>query len=182
MVKRLEDYFDKLHEMYPDVEMQDIKRIVNYGMRMMFRYIRRGCDVKLSNDSGFWILFGCLTNDGMRHYKYYKRKLLSKIEVMSILKKVKWDGYYYVAITDDEYEHLRKNLTITNRPIFKFLDTARVFYDDYKHFVRFKALTDLGYSFYKPKMLCRGVEPIYHRDKPLTLSELTIENNKYDIV
>ena len=54
MVKRTEDYFKQLYEMFPEVEKSDIKRIVNYGFRMLFRLVRRGCDVNLNNKN-FWI-------------------------------------------------------------------------------------------------------------------------------
>jgi len=45
MIKYVDDYIDKLQEKYPNVLRSDIKKIVNFGFRLMFRLVRRGLDV-----------------------------------------------------------------------------------------------------------------------------------------
>jgi len=47
MVKRVDDYVDKLCEKYPTILRSDIIKIVNYGFRLMFRLVRRGLDIQL---------------------------------------------------------------------------------------------------------------------------------------
>jgi hypothetical protein len=45
MIKTVEDYYDRLYEMFPEVPKEDVRRSVNYGWRKFYWYNLRGCDV-----------------------------------------------------------------------------------------------------------------------------------------
>lgn len=178
MIKYVDDYVDQLQEMYPNVLRSDIKKIVNYGFRLMFKLVRRGLDVQLQNKD-LWFYIGELTYDGVKHYHYYKRKLLLKIRYI-FEQKHKWDGYYYTAIP--EKKKSLTNLILHKATAFKCLDAAKVYYDGMQYFIKFKAIVDLGYQYYRDNMKIRKAELIYQREKPMKLKDLMIDSKNYDIV
>lgn len=185
MIKYVDDYIDKLQEKYPNVLRSDIKKIVNFGFRLMFRLIRRGLDVQIQNKD-LWFYIGELTNDGTKHYYYYKRKLLLKIRYI-FEQKHKWDGYYYTAVPDKYYEKLIKvnpikTVKLENATMFKCLDAAKVYYNNMKHFIKFKPITDLGYSYFRENVTLKQVKLVYSRDNPMKLKDLIIDSKNYDIV
>ena len=185
MIKYVDDYIDRLQEKYPNVLRSDIKKIVNFGFRLMFRLVRRGLDVQIQNKD-LWFYIGELTNDSVRHYHYYKRKLLLKIRYI-FEQKHKWDGYYYTAVPEEYYKKLTKKTPIrtihlTNATMFKCLDAAKVYYNNMKHFIRFKPIVDLGYSYYKENVTLKQVKLVYSRDKAMALKDLMIDSKNYEIV
>ena len=185
MIKYVDDYIDALQEKYPTVLKSDIKKIVNYGFRLMFKLVRRGLDVQIQNKN-FWFYVGELTNDGVKHYHYYKRKLLLKIRYI-FEQKHKWDGYYYVAVPDEYYDKLTKNrpiktVTLEKVTLFKCLDASKVYYNNMKHFIKVKAKVDLGYQYYKDKVTLKQVKLVYSRENALKLKDLMIDSKNYNIV
>lgn len=185
MIKYVDDYIDQLQEKYPNILRSDIKKIVNFGFRLMFRLVRRGLDVQIQNRD-LWFYVGELTYDGIKHYHYYKRKLLMKIRYI-FEQKYNWDGYYYLAVPDKYYEKLTKvnpikNIKVSKATMFKCLDAAKVFYDGMKHFVKFKAITDLGYQYYREQATIKNVQLVYSREKAMTLKDLMIDSKNYDII
>ncbi len=180
MIKRVSDYLDKLEEMYPNVPRKDIERIVNYGWRMFYFYNLRGCDIiTAESKKGMWLYCGNLFTNSIQYFKYYRKKLKRKIRVLWALKRKQWDGYYYTAITKDEYEKIKKkfgrpttNLTVKNKVLFKIKNEAFVFYHTAKYFIKCKLPIDYGYTFYKETCKCKDVKLILDREKPLTLDDL----------
>ena len=151
----------------------------------MFRLVRRGLDVQIQN-TDLWFYIGELTNDSIRHYYYYKRKLLLKVRYI-FEQKHKWDGYYYTAVPEKYYEKLTKKIPIktvhlSKATMFKCLDAAKIYYNNMKYFIRFKPITDLGYSYYRENVTLKQVELVYSRDKAMTLKDLMIDSKNYDIV
>ena len=181
MVKRAEDYFEKLYEMFPTVEKSDIKRIVNYGYRMLFKALRRGCDVNIKSKDGFWIYFGQLTNNSVEHHTNYRKKLLEKIHYLYNLRIKNWDGYYYTALLENEYDPKQIEYII-DRPIIKSIDYAKLFFNGFNYIIRFKYPEDLGFIFKKDKMVCKQCEVVLHRDGPMKLADMLVDNKKYEIL
>ena len=180
MIKRVSDYIDKLQEMYPQLHKKDIERMVNYGWRMFYYYNLRGCDVITAKSrKGKWLYCGSLFIDSVKHFKYYRKKLMRKIRVLWALKHRQWDGYYYTAITDNEYQQIKytfgrpkTNLTVHNKVLFKIKNEAFVFYHTARYFIRCKLPIDYGYTIHKETCKCKDVKLILDRERPLTLEDL----------
>ena len=49
--KEISDYYEKLYEKFPNVPKADIRRIVNYGWRLIYILTLSGIDIKLNNGS-----------------------------------------------------------------------------------------------------------------------------------
>lgn len=56
------------------------------------------------------VIYRELTKNPIKHFRYYRRKMQNKLRVMYTRKKIQWDGYYYVALTNEEYEELLESL------------------------------------------------------------------------
>ena len=60
--------------------------------------------------------------DSLKWFDYYKRKMRTKLRVMYKRKQIKWDGYYYFALSKDQYEkYLAQTHTGKGRPKKNFL-------------------------------------------------------------
>ena len=44
MIKTYEDYVDKMCELFPEIQKEDIYNIIKYGAKKMFMYISVGHD------------------------------------------------------------------------------------------------------------------------------------------
>lgn len=193
MLTNVQTYLPKLQEQFPTVPLSDIKRAVEYGWRMLYYYNLRGCDTLINSTSNkFWFYCGELTKDSMKHFNYYKRMLRRKLRVLYTKKIKEWDGFYYTGLTDSEYAMLQKSLqgkgrkrktfTFYNKTIFKIKDEANIFFSWSKYIIKFKYVTDIGYSFFKSKLNCQDVEVVLVRKKPCTFQDILITSNNYELI
>lgn len=193
MLTSVNDYLSELQEQYPTVPAEDIKRAVEYGWRMLYYYNLRGCDTLISSSKyRYWFYCGELTRDSMKHFSYYKRMLRRKLRVLYIKKVKEWDGYYYTGLTDKEYDELlsalnskrgrkKRNFKFYNKLGLKVLDEAKVYYSWSRCIVRFRYITDMGYSFFKPELKCTP-EIVITKDKPSTFKDILITSNNYELI
>jgi hypothetical protein len=59
-------------------------------------------------DNDFWSYIGTLTNNSVKYFHYYKNKLTIRMRVLHKRKNIPWDGYYYFALSDDQYQNYLK--------------------------------------------------------------------------
>lgn len=183
MVKRVDDYIDKLCEKYPTIYRSDIKKIVNFGFRLMFRLVRRGLDIQLQNGD-LWFYIGKLSKDSIKHFDYYRSKLQLKLRYI-FENYCKWDGYYYLAVPEDTQFNKRNKITSLNLKkvtFFKCLDAAKLYYYHAKYFVKIKALTDLGYRYYREKTTIKNAQLVYTRDSTVKFKDILLDSGNYDIL
>ena len=102
--KEISDYYEKLYEKFPNVPKADIRRIVNYGWRLIYILTLSGIDIELNN-SNFFFLIGPLFKNSLLHFRNYVRKLKQKVIFLYKKRKTEWDGYYYFALSQAEYEN-----------------------------------------------------------------------------
>ena len=189
-MKNVNDYIPKLQEMFTKVKKQDIERMVKYGWRMFYFYNLRGCDTLIeSQKHKFWMYCGKMFCDSKHHYNYYKKHLRRKLRVMFIKKKKQWDGYYYTALNEEEYNQLiikkgrpRKYYKYNNKISFKIFGEAKLYYSSEKCIIKFKYVSDMGWDFYKDEIKISNPEIVLVRNSPDTFKDIMIQNNKYDIL
>ena len=189
----VEDYLPKLQKMFPKIDKKDIKRMVEYGWRMFYFYNLRGCDTLIeSTKHKYWMYCGQLCSDSLKHFDDYRQMLRRKLRVLYAKKKIQWDGYYYTALSEEEYNDYiksmkgrgrkRKYFKYNNKLSFKIFDEAKVYYSWAKYIIKFKYITDMGYSFYKEKLKCTEVSLALVREHPDTFKEIMISSNNYDLI
>lgn len=190
MITNINDYLPKLQEMFPYLKPKDIKRMVEYGWRMLYFYNLRGCDTLIESSTyKYWMYCGNLCVDSLKHFKYYIAMLRRKLRVLYAKRKIQWDGYYYTSLSEEEYKEIFKskskkkvNFILYNKLSFKIFDEAKIYYLSSKYIVRFKYLVDMGYCFNKEKLKCTNVEVVFTREKPDTFKDIMISNYNYDLI
>ena len=114
--KKFTDYTDEIMKEFPYLSKHDIEIIVRYGWRQIYFLNQRGGDTILnSHKYKYWLYIGELTKNPIKHFRYYRRKMQNKLRVMYTRKKIQWDGYYYVALTNEEYEELLESFNKKGR-------------------------------------------------------------------
>lgn len=191
MITTVKTYLPRLQEQFPSVPLEDIRRAVEYGWRMLYYYNLRGCDTLINSTTHkYWFYCGELTKNSMKHFNYYKRMLRRKLRVMYSKKTKIWDGFYYIGLTDAEYNQLNKKgpgrkkqlFTFYNKLLLKSYDEAYVYYSWSKYIIKFQYITDLGYSYFKPKLQCKNPEIVIIKKSPSTFQDILITNHKYTVL
>lgn len=185
----IQDYIPKLKEMYPDIKEEDIKRIVEYGWRMIYMANVAGCDVLVTSQKhNFWFYIGALRKDPIKHFNYYRLKLMRKIRFLYYRLKPNWDGYYYLGITEEEAAPLLKKVgrkrvhfNFKNKLVFKSKDSSLLYYNNFPYIIRYKALVDLGFKRYYEDLAIDNPELVLEK-KASTFEDILVINNDYDLI
>lgn len=191
MIKTVNDLLPELCEAFPTVPPKDIKMIVEFGFRALYYYNLRGCDTIVSSTKHkFWFYIGELRRDSMKHFNYYKRMLRRKLRILYSRSKVEWDGYYYIGLSEDEYNEFitprkgrkRKYYSYNNKCALKIYDESKLYYSWCKAIIKFPSRIDLGYTFYKKELTIESPEIVMVREKPDTFQDVLISNNNYELI
>ena len=134
VLKTIQDYYDQICEEYPTIPKSDIKRILQYGFKSLYLHNSYGGDV-LINRKGFWFYCGQLMNNSIRWFEYYKRKMRIKLRVMYKRKQIPWNGYYYFALSEKQYNEYLGQKTKRGRPKKKFTFSLRENYIEINGFL-----------------------------------------------
>lgn len=189
-IKKIQDYYEKMYEMYPDVSKSDIKRIVTYGWKMLYANNSYGADVLISTRK-VWCYFGSLTKNSIAHYYYYIKKLIIKLRILYNKRRVQYDGYYYFALTNRQYEEYLAQKKSKGRPkkyfnygncmLFKILDECKLKDHNRKYIFRVKIPVEQGFKLYYPNYRTGDAELIIVRD-PCKFKDILVENCKYELI
>lgn len=188
--KTIQDYYDEIFKMYPSISQKDIKRILQYGWKSLYLHNSYGGDV-LINQNGFWFYMGQLTNSSLKHFNYYKRKMSLKLRVLFKRKKIQWDGYYYFALSEKQYQDYLSQINSKGRPRKKFNFSKIVLYKIYDEcsimesnkiaIFKVSSILDLGMSLFKDSYTTDKAELILLR-KPLTFNDILVTNYNYQFI
>lgn len=188
--KSIQDFYEKIYEEYPTVPKEDIKRILQYGWKSLHLHNSYGGDT-LINRQGFWFYCGSLMNDSLRYFNYYKRKMVVKLRVMYKRKNIQWDGYYYFALSENQYKEYLNQKNKKGRPKKKFKFSKIVLYKIYDEcsivesgkVAIFKTpyLIDKGFTDYKGEFITDKAELVLERN-PLTFNDILLSNYNYQFI
>lgn len=108
-VKKINDYVDSVHEKFPELSRDEVKKILVYGWKMILQYVRAGNDVSMITNKEFMFI-GQIPQSRLAVFNNYCYKLSRRIAYMFQRTKSKWDGYYYFARTENQYlDYLTQN-------------------------------------------------------------------------
>ena len=102
-IKNVNDYIDSVHEKFPELSREDIKRILVYGWKMIIQYVSAGNDVSMVTNKEFMFI-GKIPTKALSAFKTYCYKLSKRIAYMFKKTNSKWDGYYYFARSENQYK------------------------------------------------------------------------------
>lgn len=189
-VKTINDYYEIMYQKFPEVAQKDIRIILKYAWKQLYLLNSYGGDV-LITDSDFWSYFGILTNDSLKHFERYARKLSQKIRILYKRKRIQWNGYYYFALTDSQYEFYKSQINKRGRHkkyfkfndvfLYKIFDECSISEHGLKYIFKLQYPIDIGYRFYKKELITDSAELIVTRD-PLKFKDILVSNNHYEIL
>ena len=186
-IKTIDDYVSILKQKYPIVSEKDIKRIIRFGWKSIYLSNIYGGDVHLKNND-LWLYIGRLRKDSLKHFEYYIKKLSIKLRILYKRKKIQWDGYYYFALRDDQYEHYLSQINKRGRPrkifefgkvmLYKIRGECELKQHNCRYIFRVPYGIDVGYTLLKQNFKTDSAELILTRE-PMKFKDILTSNNKY---
>ena len=188
--KTIQDYYDKICEEYPTIPKSDIKRILQYGYKSLYLHNSYGGDVLIKR-LGFWFYCGQLMNNSVKWFEYYKRKMRIKLRIMYKRKRLSWNGYYYFALSEKQYnEYLsqknkrgrpKKKFTFSNVMLYKIYDECNISESGKVAVFKIPMPLDLGFTTYKETLTTDKAELVLVRE-PLKLEDILLSVYDYEFI
>ena len=189
-LKKVQDYYEKLFELYPDVPKRDIQRIMQFGLKAFLMHNNYGGDILLHSPS-MWLYCGKLMKDSVKYFEYYKRKMIIKLRINHKRLEIPWDGFYYFGLNRAQYEEYlnqknrrgrpKKHFKYGNVVLYKYFDECNLRNSGSVALFKIPLHLDFGLSLYKPNFESDEAELVLERD-PLTFKDILASNYKYQFV
>lgn len=186
----VKDYYEYIKEQFPEVTLKDIKRILNYGFKQLYLLNSFGGDL-IIKDSDFWSYIGTLQNNSIRHFHYYKNKLTIRLRVLYKRKNIQWDGYYYFALSENQYQNYllqknskgrrKKKFNFGTVKLYKIFNECEIQEFNKQYIFKIPIPIDFGYTLWKQKLITDKAELIIKRD-PMKFEDILVTNHKYDFL
>jgi hypothetical protein len=164
MVKEIKDYVEEVQKKFPILSKSEINKILTYGLKMYVYAHRNHCDVKVHNLTDEPVMMHCgrLYSDTLKHYRWWCMKWRFKERVLSKLRGEKWDGYYYIGLTDAENKNvIKKGKTVYFKNIYCTKLKKELYHLKYiKHIWRVPYPMDCGWKFFVKELKSEHAEYI----------------------
>ena len=142
-------------------------------------------------DKDIWFYIGKLKRNSLEHFFYYLRKLTIKLRVLYKRKKIEWDGYYYFALSDSQYEAYKAQQNKRGRPrkhfqfdsvyLYQILDECKI-NEYYKRYIfRIPYITRLKQKQFVQQLNTDKAELIITRE-PLKFKDILVWENEYEFL
>ena len=182
-IKRIEDYYDRIKEKFPELTEKQISKILTFGFRSFYTCNLYGGDV-LSKSPYLTVYCGQTFIDPYKFTKYRTMKLRVKLRVKYKKKNPIWNGYYYFGLTDEDFEYYKSQMNSTGRRRHKFHFKKLKFYKVLEevltstvcnHVFRMPFPLDVGFAFWKEDVETHNFEYIYRRNKDGKMEPVSYE-------
>lgn len=186
---KIQDYLEQIYKQFPLVSQKDIRIILSYCWKSLYLHNSYGGDVAI-NDNDLWCYFGKLKGHPLQHFLYYKRKLAIKLRILYKKKKIPWDGYYYFALTEAQYQNYlsqknsrgrrRKFFDLDKIFMYQILDECRIAENGKRYLFRVATIIPIKLRYYVPHLHAQ-IELIQIRN-PLKFKDILTYENKYEFI
>ena len=186
----IKDYCDQIYQLFPDVPKSDIDKILSFAWKSLYLHNSYGGDTLISGED-FWCYIGNLKKNPLDHFFYYIRKLTVKLRVLYKRKKIEWDGYYYFALSDSQYQRYIEQKKQRGRPrkyfkfgtvfIYQILDECKINEYHKRYIFRIPYITHLKSKYFIPNLITDKAELILTRD-PLKFKDILVYDNEYEFL
>lgn len=188
--KYISDYYQEMHQKFPKVPISDIKKILNFSWKSLYLHNSYGGDTFIT-DRNLWCYIGHLKKDSIKYFLYYIKKLSIKLRVLYKRNKIEWNGYYYFALSDKQYQEYinqknrrgrpRKSFTFSNIFLYQILDECKIQEHYKKYIFKVPYITQVKYKFFSYQLVTDKAELIITRN-PLKFRDILINENKYEFL
>ena len=181
-ITKINDYVDAVHEKFPELTREEVKRILVYGWKMILQYVRAGNDVSMMTNKEFMFI-GTIPSSGLAVFKNYCYKLSKRIAYMFQRTKSKWDGYYYFTRSESQYldylsQSRKKNKVFKDVFLFKLLEELKVKESSAPYIFRLNEQKTGWMTKYYKEIKTQNAELIIVRD-PLQMKDI---ENKFKYI
>lgn len=188
--KTIKDYYEVMFSKYPNIDQSDMRRILNFSWKSLYLHNSYGGDTFIT-DNDIWCYIGHLKCDSIKHFLYYKKKLIVKLRVLYKRKKIPWDGYYYFALSQVQYNKFigpkqkrgrpKKKFTFQNIFLYQILDECKLQESSKQYIFRIPYIDTIKLKFFVPKLTTNKTELILTRD-PLKFRDILVNENEYEVL
>lgn len=185
--KILKDYYEQIYSIFPEVPKTDIQKILVFAWKSLYLHNSYGGDTLVQGDK-FWCYIGSLKKNPLDHFYYYKRKLITKLRVLYKRKKVEWDGYYYFALSDKQYQSYLSQKKKRGRPrkhfdfgpvyLYQILDECKISEHYSKYIFRVPYISPVKVKWFSYNFSSTNAELVTIRE-PLKFKDILINDNEY---
>ena len=155
-IRQVKDYVDKLQEKFPILSKSEINKICTYGLKKFAYANRQHCDITLCNRSEDVYTAGCgrIYLDDQKFWRNWYMKWRMKERLLYHLKKIKWDGYYYIGVGYDQHEELMAQRGKKHfRNVYPVKVKSELYHERWcKHIWRIPYPIDCGWKFFREKI------------------------------
>lgn len=188
--KTIQDYYEQIYQEFPDVPKSDIKKILTFGWKSFYLHNVYGADVCIESKK-FWLYCGKLMADSLKWHEYYRRKLAIKLRILYNRYKVPYDGYYYFALNQSQYDDYkaqqkkrgrpRKKFKFTNLYAYKCKDECNLLNSHKPALFRLARPVEAGATLFYREYETDKAELIEERS-PKKLSDVLTSNYEYELL
>lgn len=186
---KISDYIPQIQQVFPKITEEDIKRILSFAWKSVYLHNSYGGDL-LIFDNSIWCYIGNLKSSALQHFKYYIRKLIVKLRIAYKRKKTPYDGYYYFALTEAQYQDYLKQKNKRGRPrkwfnfgtiiLYQILAECRLNECNNKYIFKTPFIASMGLKRFVLDFKANA-ELIEIRE-PLKFKDILVNNNEYDFL
>ena len=188
--KTIKDYYEQIYELFPEVSKSDINIILNFMWKSLYLHNSYGGDT-VSVGNGFWFYIGNLCKNPIDHFYYYIKKLTVKLRVLYKRNKIEWDGYYYFALSNSQYQQYinqkkkrgrpRKYFTFGSVFLYQILDECKINEHYKKYIFRIPYISLIKPRIFVQDLVSDKAELIIER-QPLKFKDILVNDNEYDVL
>ena len=184
-ITKVNDYVDSVHEKFPELSREEIKRILVYGWKMILQYVRAGNDVSMMTNKEFMFI-GTIPSNRLTVFKNYCYKLSRRIAYMFKRTKSKWDGYYYFTRSEKQYidylsQKQKKYKVFKDVFLYKLLEELKIKESSAPYIFRLKEQRTSWMTKYYKEIKTENAELIIVRD-PLQMKDILTSENKFKYI
>lgn len=186
--KTIQDYYEQIYEKFPTLPKEDVRRALQFGFKSLYLTNSYGADTSVFRN-GFWFYCGQLMNDSLKYFNYYKRKMRIKLRIIYKRKKVQWDGYYYFALSQSQYDNYleqknkkgrpRKKFNFSKVMLYKIYDECNIIESNKVAIFKIPYQLDMGFVIFKDSFISDQAELVCVRE-PLKFCDILISNYDYE--
>lgn len=190
VVKTIQDYYEQLFQKYPHIPKKDIKRICMFGWKQLYLLNSYGGDT-LIKKLDFWCYIGSLTKNSLRYFNYYKRKMVVKLRTTYKRKKIPWDGYYYFALSENQYKKYLEQKNKRGKPkkyfifkhvyLYKIYDECNIINSSRVAIFKVPFVIEGRFFKYMTELKTDKAELVLLRN-PLTFKDVLLSNYNYQFI
>jgi len=162
----INDFIDEVHTKFNSLTKKEVRDLLIQAFRRMHSSIKYGCAITINTTKfiNCYAFIGNLSQVPEKQIQQYSRKMAKKLRKIEMWKRLDFDGYYYIGLTEsvlEKWANINKNNRVkthfTHIMVRKIKE--EIFYKN-KHVYIFRIPVKKfkGYCFWAEELVTRELE------------------------